>query len=166
MTGDCQKPDPQLVSNFCGSELLLAKYYLGLRDKIAALNVGVLAFTFSIYGDIEDFRNTYFAFLMLLGFVSALAAYRASLAYNYHFRNYEASVSLSGTTQFDFEEIIRVNRGNYAQEKKGYAQYLSLGTTRIPSHIFWTIFIGSICPMVALFSFWPWQCSLWDLIQL
>ena len=40
--------DPQIMTTFVDCELRLATYYVNLRDKIAALNIAVLGFTFTI----------------------------------------------------------------------------------------------------------------------
>lgn len=115
------------------------------------MNLGVLAFTFIIFDQIKNFEFTYFMFLMILGFVSSFAAYRASVAYNFHFRNYEDAVITNDTSGQEFKRILENNRLKYASEKKAGALF-NLGTSLVPSHVFWTLFIGLICPIVAVFA--------------
>ncbi|WP_430464657.1 hypothetical protein [Tabrizicola sp.] len=145
----------ELVATVIESELKLASYYTGLRDKIATLNVAIVGFSFSLYDKVVSHEKSYFFFLLGIGIFSLFAATRAGIAYNYHFRNYEDLVrSDAGTNAID--DLMKSNRGKYRAQKTRNAWY-TLGTTLIPTHVFWSLSIGLICPMVAITAFWPFE---------
>ncbi len=136
-------------------ELRLALYYTGLRDKIAALNVAVVGFSFTVYDKISDLKLEFFFFLLALGFFSFLASIRTSIAYNYHFRNYEGHLAASVTTPHRVADMFDRNRELYNNDKGMFA-IPTFGTTYLPTHLFWSVAIGLICPMVALTVYHPW----------
>ncbi len=136
-------------------ELRLALYYTGLRDKIAALNVAVVGFSFTVYAKIGDLKLEFFIFLLALGFFSFMASLRTSIAYNYHFRNYEDYLSKTVTQPKPIEKIFEANRAKYNNEKGKFAM-LTFGATYVPTHLFWSIATGLICPLVAVSVYHPW----------
>lgn len=140
---------------FVDGELRLALYYTGLRDKIAALNVAVVGFSFTVYDKISDLKLEFFVFLLALGFFSFMASLRSSIAYNYHFRNYEDYLSEAVTQPRPVKAIFEANRAKYNNEKGKFAM-LTFGATYVPTHLFWSIAIGLICPLVAVSVYRPW----------
>ena len=140
---------------FIDAELRLASYYLGLRDKIAALNIAVIGFSFTLYEKIEPLKFEFFGFLLVLGVLSFVAALRASISYNFHFNNYEDFVSKSLIEPTSCADIFLTNRLKYYNEKGMFA-LLTFGGSYIPTHMFWSIFIGILSPTAAIFVFHPW----------
>lgn len=140
---------------FVDAELRLALYYNGLRDKIAALNVAVVGFSFPVYEKLAPFKVEFFGFLMALGIFSFIASLRSGIAYNFHFRNYEDYIGCCLTTPADCRAIFEENRKKYLNEK-GAMALLTFGLTYIPTYVFWSVAIGLFCPLVALFVYHPW----------
>lgn len=142
-------------SAFIDAELRLALYYNGLRDKVAALNVAVVGFSFTVYEKIEGLRTEFFAFLLALGFLSFIAALRSGIAYNYHFNNYERYMEKIPGCPDGYQALFQLNREIYKKEKNTLL-LPTLGLSRVPTYVFWSIAIGLICPAVAVLIYHPW----------
>lgn len=151
MTGSRPQADPA----FTDGELRLALYYQGLRDKIAALNIAVVGFSFPVYDKLSALKTEFFSFLIVLGALSFAAAIRSGIAYNVHYRNYERYMAEALKVPVDVSLIFQESRAIYAREKRNFS-FVTLGVAFIPSHIFWALSIGLICPVVAFFVYWPW----------
>lgn len=147
--------DTNLHTAFIDAEMRLALYYNGLRDKTAALNVAVVGFSFSIYDKIDNLKTEFFIFLIALGLISFIASLRTSIAFNYHFNNYEEFLKATIIKPIACSDLFEKNRAVYSNEKRKFS-FITFGLTFIPTHLFWSVSIGAICPTVALFVYYPW----------
>jgi hypothetical protein len=56
-----------LEQAFVDAEIKLALYYSSIRDKIGALNVAVVGFSFTVFERVSDIKTEFFFFLIALG---------------------------------------------------------------------------------------------------
>ena len=85
-----------------------------------------------------------------------MASIRAGISYNYHFGNYETAIKKFDSQSINLTSILDASRSVYKNEKSQYAKF-TFWMTHMPSHVFWSVFIGSICPIVALVAFGPFK---------
>lgn len=132
------------------NERCLALYYANLRDKIGALNVAILGFVLAIFETAQKHETLFFALLLVIGFFSFASCLRAGIAYNFHFLNYDALAR-----QVDgIPAIFDQNRTKYWDQKFNTSMW-SFCLTAIPTHIYWAILIGGVCPIFALTTLFP-----------